>query len=178
MEPESFILVHVLSTLKVHSAHVHMYVIGIHNIAGFNSTTTSTFLKRAELSRKGSQVTLRCEFADKYPGASCVLVYRKYNNPHLTVKEYSRSTEFPIPVKDTENYTFAVFGKNGKKIEKEPVTLLKKEEHVTYPPRTCKNLYPSAVIFRVILWVIEYIRTSGVYMYTAPYVYIRILPII
>ena len=155
-----------------------MYVMRIHNITGFNSTTISAFLTRAELLRKGSQVTLRCEFADEYPDASCVLVYREYNNLYLILKEYGRSTEFPvtIPVKDAEKYTFAVFGKNGKKIENVPVLLLKKEEHITYPPQTCKNLYPSAVSsshkctvlhelwadgWTVILWVIEYIRTPS-----------------
>ena len=125
-----------------------MYVIGIHNVTGSNSTTNSTFLKKAELSRRGSEVTVTCEFADEYPEASCVLVYRKYNNPHLMVKEYGRSTEFPVTefFNNIETYTFAVFGKSDKKIEKKPVIVLKNEEHVTYPPpRTCKNLYPSTV---------------------------------
>ena len=125
-----------------------MYVIGILNITGSNSTTISTFLKRAELSRRGSEVTVTCEFADEYPEASCVLVYRKYNNPHLTVKEYGRSTGFPVTefFSNIATYTFAVFGKSDKKIEKEPVIWLKNEGHVTYPPpRTCKNHYPSAV---------------------------------
>ena len=108
------------------------------------TTTISTFLKRAELSRRGSEVTVTCEFADEYPEASCVLVYRKYSNPHLTVKEYRRSTEFPVTlsVNDSEMYTFAVFGKNGEDgIEPEPVIILKNKSHVTYPhvqTQTCK----------------------------------------
>ena len=106
------------------------------------TTTISTFLKRAELYRRGSQVTVRCEFADEYPEASCVLVYRHYNNLRLTVKEYRRSTEFPVTVSinDTEMYTFAVFGKNGEGgIEPEPVIILKNKSHMTYPqPQTCK----------------------------------------
>ena len=129
MEPRSFI--HVLITLSTFNIY-----------AGSNSTTISTFLKRAELYRRGSQVTLRCEFADEYPEASCVLIYRHYNNLRLTVKEYRHSTEFPVTVffNDLETYTFAVFGKNDNKIEKEPVILLKNEERVSYPPpQTCKN---------------------------------------
>ena len=130
----------------------------MHNITGSNSTTVSIFLKRAELSKRGSQVTVRCEFADEYPEASCVLVYRKYNHLHLTLKEYSHSTKFPVAefFNDIETYTFAVFGKNDKKIEKEPVILLKNEEHVSYPPpQTCKNHYPLAVSssYKCIFWV-------------------------
>ena len=84
-------------------------------ITGTNSTEDSKFLTRAELSISGSEVTIRCEFTDAYPEASCVLVYREYNDPYLTVEEYDRSTEFPvtISVDNPERYTFAVFGKSG-----------------------------------------------------------------
>lgn len=99
-----------------------------------SSFPTSTFLKTAELSKRGSEVTVRCEFADDYPEASCILVYRKYNNPYLTVNEL---TMFPvtISINKSEHYTFAVFGKNGVEgIEEEPViTLRNGESHVTYP---------------------------------------------
>ena len=105
-------------------------------------STTSTFLTRAEVSRRGSEVIITCEFADDYPEASCVLVYRKYNDPYLTVEEYDRSTEFPvtISVDNPEKYTFAVFGKNGEKGKvPEPVVLLKDKSHMTNPqPETCK----------------------------------------
>ena len=103
----------------------------------------SKFLKRAELSRRASGINITCEFADEYPEASCILVYKKYNDSYLTVKNYVHSTVFPvtISVEDSENYTFAVFGKSNNKTENGPVILLKKEERVTYPPppQTCKS---------------------------------------
>ena len=99
----------------------------------------STFLKTAELSISGSSVSIRCEFADEYPDTSCVLVYRKYDNPTLLLNE--SIVPFTIFIDDTnlENYTFAVFGKNSRNIEKEPVIVLKNKQHATYPPsETCK----------------------------------------
>ena len=67
---------------------------------------------------------VKCQFAEGYPEASCVLVYREYNNHSLTVIEYSQSTEFPITISIDKSgqYTFAVFGKNGiEEIDQEPV---------------------------------------------------------
>ena len=81
----------------------------------------------------GSEVTMSCEFADEYPEASCVLVYRECN---LTVKEYKRSIEFPVTVsvENSQKYTFAVFGKNGSDIiEPEPVITLKNKSYAVYP---------------------------------------------
>ena len=97
--------------------------------------SVSIFLKRAELSRDGSEVTIRCEFADEYPEASCVLIYREYNKTKLTVIEYEHSTVFPVSenVPNSERYTFAVFGKNGvEKVEEEPVLTLREETYMTY----------------------------------------------
>ena len=102
-----------------------------YNTTDSRPTNIFSFLKAADLSIHGSSITIRCEFADEYPEASCVLVYRRYSDPYLTVKEYDSSTEFPItiPVNDTEKYTFAVFGKNPEdRIEVEPVIKL------MYPP--------------------------------------------
>ena len=99
---------------------------GVYLITGSSSTNKSEFLTRVELSLTGSEVTIRCEFTDDYPEASCVLVYREYNDPYLTVEEYDRSTEFPvtISVDSTEKYTFAVFGKNGTSgIDPKPVVV-------------------------------------------------------
>ena len=106
-------------------------------ITDSKTTSTSKSLTRAELSINGSEVTIRCDFEDDYPEASCVLVYREYNDPYLTVEEYDRSTKFPvtISVDNTERYTFAVFGKNGVDgIEAEPVIKLKNESHGLYLP--------------------------------------------
>ena len=99
----------------------------VYLITDTNSTEYSEFLTRAELSINGSKVTIRCEFTDDYPEASCVLVCREYNDPNLlTVEEYNRSTEFPftISVDNTERYTCALFGKNGtSEIDTKPVVV-------------------------------------------------------
>ena len=119
----------------------------IHNTTDSRLTNISTFLKAADLSINESSIIIRCKFADEYPEALCVLVYRRYSDPYLTVKEYDSSTEFPIsiPVNDTEKYTFAVFGKNGEdRIEAEPVIkLMYPPSSMTSPPTTMPSLPPS-----------------------------------
>ena len=100
----------------------------VYLITDTNSTEDSEFLTRAELSITGSEVTIRCEFTDDYPEASCVLVCREYNDPYLTVEEYDRSTEFPVTrmlsVDNSEKYTCALFGKNGtSEIDEKPVVV-------------------------------------------------------
>ena len=117
-----------------------------HNTTDSRPINIFTFLKAADLSINGSSITIRCEFADEYPEASCVLVYRRYSDPYLTVKEYDSSTEFPItiPVNDTEKYTFAVFGKNGVDgIEAEPVIkLMYPPSSMISPPTAMPSLPP------------------------------------
>ena len=108
------------------------------------------FLKEAELSKNGTMVIIRCVFADDYPEASCVLIYRKYNNPFLTVVEYNHNTSFPVSetmddCSDSERCTFSLFGKNGVSgIEEEPVIRV-------------SGTYISAIIryikYRWYLWV-------------------------
>ena len=105
------------------------------NITDLKSTGSSKFLSKAELSMNGSEVTITCEFVDEYPEASCVLVYREYNDIYLTVQTYTRSTKFPftLSVDNPEKYTFALFGKYGLDgIEKEPAITLKNESHAVY----------------------------------------------
>ena len=87
----------------------------VYLITGTNSTGDSEFLTRGELSVNGSEVTIRCEFADAYPEALCVL---RYNDPYLTVDEYTHSTEFPVTI-SIKNIT--LFGKNG--IDANPVVV-------------------------------------------------------
>ena len=103
----------------------------------------STFLKRAEILKKGSEVTITCEFADGYQEASCVLVYHEYDKPNLTVKVFNDSFyDFPvtITVDDPDKYTFSLFGKNGASaIEQEPVIRIKRENHAIYPPLSSGN---------------------------------------
>lgn len=81
-------------------------------------------LTMAEISREETGVKLVCKFADEYPEASCILIYRKYNTTILTVNKYNGSTVFPliITVNDSATYTFSVFGMNGRtEMQPEPV---------------------------------------------------------
>ena len=119
----------------------------IHNTTDSQPTNIFSFLKAADLSINRSSIIIRCEFADEYPEASCVLVYRRYSDPYLTVKEYDNSTEFPITllVNDTEKYTFAVFGKNRVDgIEAEPVIkLMYPPSSMTSPMKSPPTAMPS-----------------------------------
>ena len=85
----------------------------------------SLFLKNASISRsEPTTIEIDCEFSEVYPQASCVLVYRQYDNAVLKVVELPRLINFPISitVDSPENYTFALFGKDGGTgIDEEPV---------------------------------------------------------
>ena len=89
--------------------------------------TSSTFLESASISLSGSsEVTVDCKVANGYPEASCVLVYREYDNTTLTVRDYSQFSQFSmtLSVDKPENYTFAIFGKNSE-IEEHPAYIVK-----------------------------------------------------
>ena len=80
------------------------------------------------LSRNGSEVTVDCATADGYPEASCVLVYREYGNSTLAVRDFPhlRLLSLTLTVNRPENYTFAIFGKNGaKEMEEYPAFIVK-----------------------------------------------------
>ena len=70
-----------------------------------------------------------CHISETAPlGTSCILVFREYSSPHLTVVEVPYLLNFPVSltVDSPENYTFALFGKypvTG--IEENPVVTLK-----------------------------------------------------
>ena len=71
---------------------------------------------------------VNCAVANGYPEASCVLVYREYDNTTLTVREYSQFSQLSITlsVDKPESYTFAIFGKNGdSEIEEHPAYIVK-----------------------------------------------------
>ena len=73
-------------------------------------------------------MTVDCKVAAGYPEALCVLVYREYGNTTLTVREYSQFSQFSmtLSVDKPENYTFAIFGKNGdSEIEEHPAYIVK-----------------------------------------------------
>ena len=94
-------------------------------ITGPKLVQTSTILKNASISRSGpTTIEIDCGFSEAYPQASCVLVYRQYDSSLLTVVELPRLFDFPvsITVDSPDNYTFALFGKDGGTgIEEEPV---------------------------------------------------------
>ena len=88
----------------------------------------SQILSNASVSLSGSDIVVDCEFAEDKPQSSCVLVYREYDSPLLTVVEISKPIKFPvsITVSDPENYTFALFGKDSELgLEEEPVVCVK-----------------------------------------------------
>ena len=74
-----------------------------------------------------STIEIDCEFSETYPQASCVLVYREYDSPLLTVVDIPQLFEFPvsITVDNPENYTFALFGKDGAVMDEKPLVYVK-----------------------------------------------------
>ena len=83
------------------------------------------FLKNASITQTENEVIIICEFADDYPEASCVLVYRVHDDNLLTVIEYSHTTPFPVSVTlgRYEQSTFSIFGKSGEnRIDSRPFT--------------------------------------------------------
>ncbi|CAI8008565.1 hypothetical protein GBAR_LOCUS5864 [Geodia barretti] len=96
---------------------------------GATLVKSSQLLKDADItSELGSTIVIDCEFSEVYPEASCVLVYREYGSPLLTVVELSQLINFPvsITVDNPENYTFALFGKDSTTgTEEEPVICIK-----------------------------------------------------
>ena len=90
--------------------------------------TSSIFLESASISLSGSsEVTVDCKVANGYPEASCVLVYRKYDNTTLIVTELSHSIlSITLNIDRPEIYTFAIFGRNGNsEIAEHPVFIVK-----------------------------------------------------
>ena len=88
----------------------------------------SQILSNASVSLSGSDIVVDCEFSEDNPQFSCVLVYREYNSPLLTVADIPQLFNFPvsITVSDPENYTFALFGKDSELgMEEEPVVSVK-----------------------------------------------------
>ena len=92
------------------------------------SITTSIFLESASISLSGSsEVTVDCKVANGYPEASCVLVYREYDNTTLIVTELSHSIlSITLNIDRPEIYTFAIFGRNGdSEIAEHPAFIVK-----------------------------------------------------
>ena len=84
----------------------------------------SPLLKSANISRSDSTIIVDCQFTETHPKASCVLVYREYDSPLLTVIDIPQFFDFPVSltVESPENYTFVLFGKDSVLgMEEEPV---------------------------------------------------------
>ena len=83
-------------------------------------------LRTSNISLSGSSVVIDCEFAETSPQASCVLVYREYGSPLLTVADLPQLFPVSITVASPENYTFALFGRDpATGMEEEPVVCVK-----------------------------------------------------
>ncbi|CAI8006816.1 hypothetical protein GBAR_LOCUS4917 [Geodia barretti] len=99
-----------------------------------DSVKPSIYLKGASISRRGSTVVIDCEFSEVYPEASCVLVYREYGSPLLTVVDIPQLFDFPVSItvdSSPENYTFALFWKNGAmSLDEEPLVYTKFSDSV------------------------------------------------
>ena len=90
------------------------------------------YTKHASISLSGpSTIEIDCEFSETYPQASCVLVYREYNSPLLTVVDIPQPLHFPvsITVDSPENYTFTLFGKDGALMDEKPLVFVKFNDH-------------------------------------------------
>ena len=93
------------------------------------SVKASQMLKSGNISRSGPTVVIDCQFSEVSPqAASCVLVYREYGTPLLTVVDMPHLLHFPVSlaVDSPENYTFALFGKHPVTgMEEQPIITLK-----------------------------------------------------
>ena len=58
----------------------------------------SQLLSNASISLSGSGIAVDCEFAEGNSQSSCVLVYREYDSPLLTVVELPQLIEFPVSI--------------------------------------------------------------------------------
>ena len=91
-------------------------------------TSSSIFLESASISLSGSsEVIVDCKVANGYPEASCVLVYREYDNATLIVTELAHSIlSITLNIDRPEIYTFAIFGRNGNsEIAEHPAFIVK-----------------------------------------------------
>ena len=115
--------------------------------------STSEFLKHASVQFiELNLVKVDCCFNDSIENASCVLVYREYGNQTLVVEEYQQNnTIFPVNVivdGTNNNYTFAVFGKNGFVMDERPLVAvagveIRDEENTSNSP---VGLIPGTLI--------------------------------
>jgi hypothetical protein len=63
-----------------------------------NAEIESKVVKNAGIFLNGSEVTIVCDFKDNVKDASCVVVYRKYDNDSIQWIEYPQNSSFPVTV--------------------------------------------------------------------------------
>ena len=94
--------------------------------------STSISLQHNSVQKNGSVFKIWCTFKEGVEGASCVVVYREYDNKTLVVEEYPQNSDFPVNFTvdhpNETKYTLAVFGKNGSDIDKKPYFMAEKRE--------------------------------------------------
>ena len=95
-----------------------LIIFHLSNLTDIEPTITSEFLDSATITVIGLTVIVDCKFAAVYLDASCVLVYREYDNPTLNViTYYKQNTSFPVSITidnpEGKIYTFAIFGRDG-----------------------------------------------------------------
>ena len=114
-----------------------LIIFHLSNLTDTEPTITSEFLDSATITVNGLTVIIDCTFVAVYLDASCVLVYREYDNPMLNViTYYKQNTSFPvsITIDNTEGkiYTFAIFGRDGStNIDRIPLTSTRVEFETT-----------------------------------------------
>ena len=140
--------------------------------------STSEFLKNISVRFEESNlVKVECFFKDGIEDASCVLVYKEYGNNTLVVEEYQQNSMFPVnvTVDDTNNnYTFAVFGKNGSVMDERPFSAVPAVEIPTEKnaPNQPVGLIAGSYIDTLTTWTMKKMR-SLVY-YGSPLMIIKI----
>ena len=91
--------------------------------------STSISLESISVQKNRSVLKIWCTFKEGIEGASCVMVYREYDNKTLVVEEYPQNLNFPINFAfDETKYTLAVFGKKGSDIDKRPYFVAEEED--------------------------------------------------
>ena len=141
---------------------IHMWLFIHVTVTDSVFVTESHVLKNSSVIYRMNElaVLISCEFKEGIERASCVLVYRKYGNKTLVVKEYPQNTVFPVTLTvdgDPENYTFAIFGKRGSDIDERPIV----EGRVRIPTTlsTSPTRTPSGIVATVtslcVVWCVE-----------------------
>ena len=106
--------IHILG-LNLYDMLFILYFFSLHSLV----LLSATIVKSTE-----SELSITCHFkAVGNGGVGCVVVWSRRDDPNLNVATYPREEVFPaaIPISEAGQYSVAVFGKNDRSIEREPV---------------------------------------------------------